>query len=488
MNRIERRATAETLLMVAAVTGLGLAAQGRIPASAMDLLYLVPVAVAARLHGLGQGVIAGTASALAYNFFFVPPVYTLRIDDSENIVTVVALLAVAVFTSRLTAQLRSQAREAQAAAARNAALASFARQLAGSSDEAALAHAICTEAARIFAADALVVLRGHDVPLAAAPPFDRLAGLDLQAAQQCIESGGRSGRGTATLQAADWSFVALPTPSGVVGALGLARGDGRAPVDGDDPLLASIAAQAALALERAALARELNDVAALRERDRLRGALLSSVGHDLRTPLTAILAASAELRATVADAALVATLDSEARRLDRYIANLLDMVRIEAGAIRLNLEPVDLVDAVAAALRDVRGGDAVQVDVPADLPLVRLDAQLFHHILINLIDNARRHGAGAPVTIAAARHGDGVTLAVCDAGPGLPPGSEARVFETFTRLEGSDRVGGTGLGLAIVKGFAEAMGLHVSAANRADTRGAAFTLELPAVLLVAVAP
>ncbi|MGL4542377.1 MAG: sensor histidine kinase, partial [Polymorphobacter sp.] len=199
-------------------------------------------------------------------------------------------------------------------------------------------------------------------------------------------------------------------------------------------------------------------------------------------------AAATELRATAADPALVATLDAEARRLDRYIANLLDMVRIEAGAIRLNVEPVDLVDAVAAALRDVRGGDCVQVDVAADLPLLRLDAQLFHHILINLIDNARRHGAGAPVSIHAARRGDGVTLAVCDAGPGLPPGSEARVFDTFSRLAGSDRVGGTGLGLAIVKGFADAMAIGVSAANRSDARGAVFTLELPAPLLVAVTP
>ena len=129
VNHIAPRATAETLLMVAAVTGLGLASHGRVPISAMDLLYLVPVMVAARLHGLGQGVIAGIASALAYNFFFVEPLHTLRIDDTENTVTVIALLAVAVFTSRLTAQLRSQARDAETAANRNAALAAFARQL-----------------------------------------------------------------------------------------------------------------------------------------------------------------------------------------------------------------------------------------------------------------------------------------------------------------------------------------------------------------------
>ncbi len=227
----------------------------------------------------------------------------------------------------------------------------------------------------------------------------------------------------------------------------------------------------------------------MRERDRLRGALLSSVGHDLRTPLTAVLAAAAELRReNTANADVVATLEAEARRLDRYIANLLDMVRIEAGAIHLSVEPVDLTDAAAAAVRDVaRGlkGRPLQVEVPPDLPLVRLDPQLLHHCLINLIDNAAVHGRpGTPIAVVAERDGDGVALAVVDEGPGLPSGAEARVFETFVRLEGSDRRGGTGLGLAIVKGFAEVMGAEVAARDRGEPRGAAFTLHFPAALLV----
>jgi two-component system sensor histidine kinase KdpD len=208
------------------------------------------------------------------------------------------------------------------------------------------------------------------------------------------------------------------------------------------------------------------------------------VSHDLRTPLTTILAAIAELkRSGAADPQLVGTIQAEAERLNRFIANLLDMARIEAGALRLDFEPVDLTDAVASAAHDLRhvlAGHAVRLQVSPDLPLVRLDPQLFHHILINLLENAGKYALpGTPVIVSADRSRDGITLSVTDEGPGLPPGEQSRVFETFTRLEGSDRKGGTGLGLAIVKGFAESMDLTVSAANREEPMGACFSIRFP---------
>jgi two-component system sensor histidine kinase KdpD len=230
-------------------------------------------------------------------------------------------------------------------------------------------------------------------------------------------------------------------------------------------------------------------VSQLQERDRLRAALLSSVSHDLRTPLTTILGSVAELRRTPgADPALVAAIETEAQRLNRFVANLLDMARVEAGALKLALEPVDLTDAVATAVHDLKqalAGHPIRLDVSPELPLVRVDPQLFHHILINLLDNAGKYAApGSPITVEARRRPDGLTLSVLDEGPGLPPGGETDIFETFTRLEGSDRKGGTGLGLAIVKGFAEAMGLAVSASSRAEPQGACFSLLFPERLLV----
>ena len=173
----------------------------------------------------------------------------------------------------------------------------------------------------------------------------------------------------------------------------------------------------------------------------------------------------------------------EAERLNRFVGNLLDMVRIEAGSLEKTIEPVDLVDSVASAVHDLRsilGANQVSIDIAPDLPLVRVDPQLFHHCLINLIENAAKYGrVGAPIGVRARREPGALMLEVIDEGPGLPAGQEKLIFETFTRLEGTDRTGGTGLGLAIVKGFAEAMGLSVSAANRLDGDGAVFTIRFP---------
>jgi two-component system sensor histidine kinase KdpD len=484
------RRYAETLLMVAGVTAAGLAAAPLVPASAIDLVYLVPVLAAASLHGLRFGVCASIASALAYNFFFTAPLHTFRIDDPGNVVTVLVLLGVALFTSRMTARIREEAASAAASARQNAVLAGCTGQLVAASDAASIGKVLCTEVARLFDANTLLLVHaGRRLDLLAAVP-GRTApdGIELEAAVLAETTRRPAGRHTDALRAADWQFHPLLASGAVRGVIGLARDDGRDPVDAADRvLLAGVLAQAALALEREELAAEMRGVAQLRDRDRLRGALLSSVGHDLRTPLTAIFAGVAELPRTNTPPELIDTLGSAVHRLDRYIANLIEMTRIEAGAIRLNLEAVDLTDAVAAAVREMHAalvGHEIEVDVPADLPLVRLDPQLFHHCLINLIDNAAKHGGpSGPIVIAAARADGGLTVSVRDAGPGLPAGSETRIFETFTRLEGSDRNHGTGLGLSIVKGFAEAMGAVASARNH-EGGGAVFELHFPAALLV----
>ena len=304
-----------------------------------------------------------------------------------------------------------------------------------------------------------------------------------------LERGQPAGRGSDTLTSSDWLFHPLKTATGTLAAIGLARDDQGDPVPSDRlPLLMSLLNQAALAVERARLEEDMRGLAHLKERDTLRAALLSSVGHDLRTPLTSILAAAAALSRET-DPALVDTIRSEAERLNRFVANLLDMARVEAGALNLKSETIDLTDAIAGAVHDVRlvlAGHAIRLDVAPDLPLVRVDPQLFHHCLINLLDNAGRHADPATsITIAAERTRGRMTLSILDEGPGLPPGREAEAFETFRRFGGSDRAkGGTGLGLAIVKGFAEAMGFAVEAANRADRPGACFRLCFPEALLV----
>ena len=481
-----------SVALVALVTlgGASIYALGNI--TNIGLLFLIPVMVAATRYGLRTGLFTGIVSSLAYNFFFIPPLYTFTIQDPQNLITVLVLLGVAIVMSQLAARVRSQADLAQRSASQNSALAGFARSLTTTTDREELGQILCAEVRRLLDVDTVLLLPGEDglVLAAAVPPEDRLEAIEQAAASWAFDHRQPAGRGSDTLTASDWLFHPLYAGDHVLGVFGLARAEGGDPIRSDHlPLLLSLLDQAALALERIGLEAEMATITQLKVRDRLRAALLSSVSHDLRTPLTTILGSIAELkRSKTTDPVLVESIQAEAERLNRFVANLLDMARIEAGALQLSLEPVDLTDAVATAAHDLRQqleGHAIKLDVSPELPLIRLDAQLFHHCLINLLENAGKYAEpGTPITVSARRQRDGITLSVIDRGPGLPPGDEARVFETFTRLEGSDRKGGTGLGLAIVKGFAEAMGLTVSAANMEDPSGACFVIRFPESTLV----
>lgn len=477
---------------VAGVTAVGSALSHVLNLGNVALLYLLPVMAAASLYGLRTGLFAGLASSLAYNFFFLPPTGTFTISNPENVVSIFVLLGVAVATSQLTSRVRAQADLAAASARTNATLAGFLHQLTGVNDPAEAARVICDDIGRLFGAQ-IVLLTGSpgtSLEVQAATSADyQLGTMEMAAANWAFDTGTGAGKGSSTLAGSDWLFQPLKAGDRTLAVIGLARDSGGDPVRADQlPLLTSLIDQSALVLERLRLEAEIRDVDAVRTRDRLRAALLSSVSHDLRTPLTAVIAAADQLDHG-ATAELVGTIKAEAARLNRFVANLLDMARVEAGALKLNIEAVDLSDAVTSAAHDARRaleGHAVRLDVPPDLPLVRADPQLLHHCLLNLLDNAGRYGEpGTEIVIEGRHRYRQIRLAVLDTGPGLPPGREAEVFETFRRLEGSDRaIGGTGLGLAIVKAFAEAMDMSVEAGNRDDGSGAAFTLLFPPKLAV----
>ncbi|EGD58315.1 osmosensitive K channel signal transduction histidine kinase [Novosphingobium nitrogenifigens DSM 19370] len=483
---------AVSLVLVALVTMVGHSIAGLGNITNIALLYLLPVLVAATRFGLRTGLVTGLASSLAYNFFFIPPLYTFTISDPQNLITVMVLLGIAVLVSQMASRVRDHALLARLSAAQNSALAGFARQVTGIADETELGQVLCAEVARLLDVRAVFMLPEEAalVVRAANPPDDRLETLDRAAARWAYDNDRRAGRGSDTLTACEWMFSPISAGGRVLGVLGVAREDTGAPVRTDQmPLLSSLLDQAGLALERIALETEMTSVAKLREQDRLRTALLSSVSHDLRTPLTAIignLAAIAPADATQAEQ--LGSARAEADRLRRFVANLLDMARIEAGALTGTHEPVDLADAITGAVHDLRGQlvrHPIRMEVSPDLPFVVVDPQLFHQCLINLIDNAAKYGnPDSPITIAARREPGALALMVMDEGPGLPPGSEDRIFETFARIEGSDRKGGTGLGLAIVRGFCMAMGLRISAANRADHPGACFTIRFDEAHLI----
>jgi two-component system sensor histidine kinase KdpD len=488
------RIYAETVAMVGLITLAGEVVAPHWGNSAIDLLHLLPVLVAASFFGLRPALVAGALSALAYNYFFTEPVHTFRILDPADLIGVVMLLAVAVVTGQLAARMRMQARLAAAHAARQSTIAGFARRLLSCSTPAAIGEVSCGEIAALFGCNTVLVTAGDSDTVeivAAKPSGNRLTPGDVATACWVLVCGEPAGRGAPRLSPAEWLFYPVVSKDRVLAAFGLACDDGTPAVaEAQVPLLTSLLDQAALALERAALEGAMRDVAQLKERDRLRHALLSSVGHDLRTPLTTIVAAAEELRRSQPEdgSGLTGLIDGEARRLERYVANLLDMARLEAGAIRLKTEPIDLIDSVHAALHDLRAAlerHRVEVCVPADLPLVAVDPQLLHHCLINLLDNAARYSPpGLPVRISAEHGPDGVVLRIEDQGPGLPDDAERELFGRFEQIGGSDSKGGAGLGLAIVGGFAEAMGVAAAAANRPDGLGAVFSLHFPAGLLL----
>lgn len=340
------RAYGGALVMVGLSTLVGLWIGSRWGTASVDMVYLPAVLAAAALWGLGPGLLAGVSSALAYNFFFTAPVHTLRIDRVADIVTVTVLLIVALVTGRLAAGIRKQARIADAHAARNAVIAGFARRLLSCSKEEEIARVTCEELRRLFDCNAVVV-SGAPTPdvIAMVPDGNRLTPSDIAAAVLAIDSSEPAGRGTGRVQPAEWVFHPIRSGTATLAAAGLARDDG-APAVGPAnlDLLDSLLDQSALALERARLEAEGRDFAATRERDRLRAALLSSIGQDLRPRLTAIGSAVRELkRGGTADRQLVSSIGTEATQLDRYIANLTDLGEdtddqpIEAGNVTIDL-------------------------------------------------------------------------------------------------------------------------------------------------------
>jgi two-component system sensor histidine kinase KdpD len=287
-----------------------------------------------------------------------------------------------------------------------------------------------------------------------------------------------------------WLFQPLRTGRGPLGVVGIIRDEPGPLLTSDQQrLLDALADQAALAIERVNLARDLHLTRLQVETDRLRSALLTSISHDLRTPLASILGSATSLRSQDAildrqtKQALLGTIIEESDRLNRFIGNLLDMTRLESGALKARSDLNELSEIIGSALQraaKILAGHRIAVELPPNLPMLALDMVLFEQVLFNLLDNAAKHApGGSQITIDARHDGDTVMLRILDEGEGIPAGDFDRIFEKFYRAGGADRRrAGTGLGLAICRGFVEAMGGTITAANRTDRRGAMFVITL----------
>ena len=322
------RGYAAALLLVGASTLVGMLIAPRWGTAAVDLVFLPAVLAAAVLAGLGPALLAAIGSALAYNYFFTEPYHTFRIYSPSDAVTVVVLFLVALVTSHLAASMRDQARLAQAHAARNATIAGFARRLLSCSREEGIAQAGATELAELFECNA-VVLAGLPQPrlLAAEPASTALTPTDIAAVATVLTTGQPTGRGFTRVSTIEWQIHPIRSNESIIAAVGIARNDGSLPVGPEQmSLLQSLLDQIALALERARLEGEAREFASLRERDRTRSTLLSSIGDDLKPRLSAIAGAAGELRRNgSADKSVVATIASEAAKLQRYLTNLIDL-------------------------------------------------------------------------------------------------------------------------------------------------------------------
>lgn len=478
------------LALVAATTGGAVAVASWIGPNSVDLLYLIPVIATATLFGLRPALVASVSAALAYNFFFLPPIYTFTISNPQNAITFLVLTGVAIVASQLTGRLKREANIGARTSTENAAIAAFGQQLAAVSDEQGTAAAVCEEIAAMLNVSTLLITRkGMEIAVIGSQAGQSPLGpIDVAAAEWALDRGEATGRDTGTLTASDWQFHPLITSLGVLAVLAVGSNGSGPPIPPDKRVLfTTLLGQAALAHERIKLESQARDIGALKQRDDLRATLLSSIGHDLKTPLTAVVAAADALSAEHGDSATSRTLKAEARRLRRVFDDLVEMTRIEADALIVRHDVIDLTDAVVAAAQDLKAelvAHKLVLDVPSNLPLVDADPRMLQHVLVNLIGNAAKFAPSkTSIIVEGRRSHDGLTLAILDNGPGLPPGGEAALFNRFARVEGGDMAGGTGLGLAIVKGFADAMGLRATATNRADAEGSRFEVFWPASLL-----
>lgn len=464
-------------------------------AGSVAMFFLVPVLWSAVSFGLRPALLTAFASVMAYNFFFLPPLYTFTITDPNNWLSFAILLLVAVTAANLAARVRAQADLAAQRAQVAGELYHFTGKLAAIARLDDILWAAAFQMASMLKSNVVILLPDRVTKRleirSGYPPEDELDAQDLAAAMWCWEKGAAAGRNAETLPGAKRLFLPMRTGQGLVGVIGLLGQDGRGLYSPDERrLLESLIDQTALAIERSLLAERVDEAQVRAEADKLRVAMLSSLSHDLRTPLASILGASTSLLAgrdlydARQTADLLATIREEAERLDRFVGNLLDMSRLEAGVLGAKPETAALHDLVEAALERLSrrlAGHRLAIDLPDALPQVRVDPLLFEQALINVLDNAAKYApTSSTIRLGAQADAARVVLTVADEGAGIPPDDLVHVFDKFYRAKAADRrAAGTGLGLAVARGFVEAFGGTLDAANRTDRTGAMLTFTLP---------
>ncbi|MBI2893000.1 MAG: sensor histidine kinase KdpD [Deltaproteobacteria bacterium] len=474
-------------LYAIAIVGLSTAAcwltRGTLSLADQAMIFLLGVLGVASKLSRGPALLAAVASVAALDFFFVPPFFTFAVSELRYVITFAVMLVVGLTVSSLTVRIRTQAEAARQRERRMAALWAISRELGAATGADNVGRIGARHLAETIEAPVELLLAGADGELREVGGVQGPQSV-LQAARWAFEHGKPAGSGTDTLPSSTALVLPLMGTQAVLGVVTVDLTDRSSPTPSQRQLLDTLVAQTALALERARLAQEARAAETRAEREELRNALLSSVSHDLRTPLASITGAATALidgdppRAARED--LLETIHEEADRLNRLVGNLLDMTRLESGGFRLRKEWVPIEEVVGCALNRLEralSGRRVELDLPADLPLVALDPVLVEQVFINLLENAAKYTRPeTPIEIGARAARETVVIEVADRGPGLAAGAEERVFEKFFRA--CSAPAGSGLGLTICRGILQAHGGQITAENRPGG-GALFRITLP---------
>ncbi len=477
---------AAAMILVAGATLLCSLVQSFFSPTNMAMFYLLAVVAAAVRLGLQPAVFTAFLGVLVFDFFFVPPVFTLVVADTEYLLTFLVFLTVGLVISSQVARSRERAEALRLREVQTASLYYLSRDLAGAADLVAITGAVLRNIRESLKAEIVVFLAdGEQLKIISASENLDLDLKERAVADWTFRNHQEAGCGTATLGSAALLYLPLKTSANILGVLGVRMTD---PTDYNSQqhrlLLDAFASQTAMALERVRFSQQAEQAQILQARENLERALLNSISHDLRTPLASITGALSSLRDQeglneAARAELLATAYEEATRLNRFVGNLLDMTRLEAGAVRLKYTPCDMEELIGCALSvlDPRlGKREIVVRLPPDLPLVMLDMGCMIQVLVNLLDNSLKYSPqDRPITMNARTDREWLVMEIIDHGPGVAEADLKRIFDKFHRVPATEGARGTGLGLSICKGFVQA---HGGTINAAITPGGGLTVTI----------
>ena len=488
----ELRGYAASLALVAAATILCELLRPFLAPTNMVMFYLLAVVIASVRLSRKPAIATAFLGVLAFDFFFVPPRMTFAVADTQYLMTFLGLFVVGVVISTLVARSKERAEVMRAREVHTASLYYLSRDLAASVDIDAVLRAVVRNVEEALNAQVVILLpEGERLDIMATSEGLTLVMKEQAVADWAFRNNHPAGRATDTLVSADLIYLPLQTPASVVGVMGVRLESEPAYHSQDNRrLLDAFATQAAMAMERIRFSRQAEQAQILQARENLERALLNSISHDLRTPLvsvTGVLSSLKEEGAHLSEKArreLLETACGEAERLNRFVGNLLDMTRIEAGAVRLNFEPCDVQDLIGCALAALElrlGSREVSFKMLPTMPLVPMDLVLMTQVLVNLLENSLKYSSsGSIIEVVASTETSWLLLEVADRGPGVPDHDLKRVFDKFYRIPIPEGAGGTGLGLSICKGIVEAHGGKISAENRTGG-GLRIVIRLPLI-------